>query len=83
MHPNDDFPSTPELDYEGFRAALREDWHLLDMPAARRMSALPEVDVRQLDFRFWRRRGRLPTRGPGAPCPASLGLGTSAATIGG
>ena len=26
MHPNDDFLSTPELDYDGFRAALRDDW---------------------------------------------------------
>jgi hypothetical protein len=26
VHPNDDFLSAPELDYEGFRAALREDW---------------------------------------------------------
>jgi AraC family transcriptional regulator, positive regulator of tynA and feaB len=26
MHPNDDFLSTPELDYDGFRAALREHW---------------------------------------------------------
>jgi hypothetical protein len=26
VHPNDDFLSTPEFDYEGFRAALREDW---------------------------------------------------------
>jgi hypothetical protein len=26
VHPNDDFLSTPELDYGGFRAALREDW---------------------------------------------------------
>ena len=26
MHPNDDFLSAPELDYDGFRAALREDW---------------------------------------------------------
>ena len=26
MHPNDDFLTAPELDYDGFRAALREDW---------------------------------------------------------
>ena len=26
MHPNDDFLSAPELDYDGFRAALRENW---------------------------------------------------------
>src|SRR5215475_3409835 len=26
VHPNDDFLSSPELDYDGFRAALREDW---------------------------------------------------------
>ena len=27
MHPNDDFLSaSEELDYDGFRAALREDW---------------------------------------------------------
>ena len=26
MHPNDEFLSAPELDYEGFRSALREDW---------------------------------------------------------
>src|SRR3979409_141277 len=26
VHPNDDFLSAPELDYDGFRAALREDW---------------------------------------------------------
>ena len=26
MHPNDDFPSAPELDYDGFRAAMREAW---------------------------------------------------------
>jgi AraC-like DNA-binding protein len=26
VHPNDDFLSTPELDYDGFRAALRGDW---------------------------------------------------------
>jgi AraC-like DNA-binding protein len=26
MHPNDDFLSAPELDYDGFRAAMREDW---------------------------------------------------------
>ena len=26
MHPNDDFLSGPELDHDGFRAALREDW---------------------------------------------------------
>jgi AraC family transcriptional regulator, positive regulator of tynA and feaB len=26
MQPNDDFLSAPELDYDGFRAALREDW---------------------------------------------------------
>src|ERR1700761_4901533 len=26
MHPNDDFRSAPELDYESFRAAMREDW---------------------------------------------------------
>jgi hypothetical protein len=29
VHPNDDFLSTPELDYDGFRAALREDWGCL------------------------------------------------------
>jgi AraC family transcriptional activator of tynA and feaB len=26
VHPNDDFLSTPKLDYDGFRAALRENW---------------------------------------------------------
>src|ERR1700748_394830 len=26
MHPNDELLSSPELDYDGFRAALREDW---------------------------------------------------------
>ncbi len=26
MHPNDDFLSAAELDYDGFRAAMREDW---------------------------------------------------------
>jgi AraC family transcriptional activator of tynA and feaB len=26
MHPNDDFRSAPELDYDGFRNAMREDW---------------------------------------------------------
>jgi AraC-like DNA-binding protein len=26
MHPNDDFISAPKLDYDGFRAAMREDW---------------------------------------------------------
>jgi AraC family transcriptional regulator, positive regulator of tynA and feaB len=26
MHPNDDFLSASELDYDGFRAAMREDW---------------------------------------------------------
>src|ERR1700742_171444 len=26
MHPNDDFLSAPELDYDGFRAAMRENW---------------------------------------------------------
>ena len=26
MHPNDDFLSAPKLDYDGFRAALRENW---------------------------------------------------------
>ena len=26
VHLNDDFLSAPELDYDGFRAALREDW---------------------------------------------------------
>jgi AraC-like DNA-binding protein len=26
VHQNDDFLSAPELDYDGFRAALREDW---------------------------------------------------------
>jgi AraC family transcriptional activator of tynA and feaB len=26
VHPNDDFLSGPELDYDGFRAALRDDW---------------------------------------------------------
>jgi len=26
VHPNDDFLSAPELDYDGFRAAMREDW---------------------------------------------------------
>jgi AraC family transcriptional activator of tynA and feaB len=26
MHPNDDFLSAPELDYDGFRNAMREDW---------------------------------------------------------
>jgi AraC family transcriptional activator of tynA and feaB len=26
MHPNDDFLIAPELDYDGFRAAMREDW---------------------------------------------------------
>ncbi|MCS3895206.1 AraC-like DNA-binding protein [Bradyrhizobium japonicum USDA 38] len=28
VHPNDDFLSAPKLDYDGFRAALREDWGL-------------------------------------------------------
>ena len=26
MQPNDDFLSAPELDYDGFRAAMRQDW---------------------------------------------------------
>jgi hypothetical protein len=26
VHPNDDFLSAPKLDYDGFRAAQREDW---------------------------------------------------------
>jgi AraC family transcriptional regulator, positive regulator of tynA and feaB len=26
VYPNDDFLSAPELDYDGFRAALRQDW---------------------------------------------------------
>ena len=26
MHPNDDFLSAPVLDYDGFRAAMRDDW---------------------------------------------------------
>jgi AraC family transcriptional activator of tynA and feaB len=26
VHPNDDFLSAPELDYDRFRAALRPDW---------------------------------------------------------
>jgi integrase len=26
MHPNDDFLSAPELDYDDFRNAMREDW---------------------------------------------------------
>src|SRR5262249_12084650 len=26
MHPNNDFLSAPELDYDGFRAAMRENW---------------------------------------------------------
>jgi AraC family transcriptional regulator, positive regulator of tynA and feaB len=26
MHPNDDFLSAPELDFDGFRAAMRETW---------------------------------------------------------
>jgi AraC family transcriptional activator of tynA and feaB len=26
MHPNDDFLSTPELDYDGWRDVLRKDW---------------------------------------------------------
>jgi len=26
VHPNDDFLSAPQLDYDGFRAALRENW---------------------------------------------------------
>src|SRR4029079_4851548 len=26
VHPNDDFFSAPKLDYDGFRAALRENW---------------------------------------------------------
>jgi AraC family transcriptional regulator, positive regulator of tynA and feaB len=26
MYPNDDFLSAPELDYDGFRTAMREDW---------------------------------------------------------
>jgi hypothetical protein len=26
MHPDEDFLSAPELDYDGFRAAMREDW---------------------------------------------------------
>src|ERR1700754_2361070 len=26
VHPNDDFLNAPELDYDGFRAAMREDW---------------------------------------------------------
>jgi AraC family transcriptional activator of tynA and feaB len=26
VHPNDDFVSVPELDYDGFRTAMREDW---------------------------------------------------------
>jgi hypothetical protein len=28
VHPNDDFLSAPELDYDGFRSALREDWDI-------------------------------------------------------
>jgi len=26
VHPNDDFLSAPKLDYDGFRAAMRDDW---------------------------------------------------------
>src|SRR5262249_28828521 len=37
VHPNDDFLSAPELDYDGFRAALREDWGWF--------SPVPEVNV--------------------------------------
>jgi AraC-like DNA-binding protein len=34
VHPNDDFLSAPEeLDYDGFRAALREDWGWFSPPA--------------------------------------------------
>jgi AraC family transcriptional activator of tynA and feaB len=41
VHPNDDFISAPELDYDGFRTALRDDWgwfspaHEADIFAAR------------------------------------------------
>ena len=37
MQPNDDFLSAPELDYDGFRAALREDWGLF--------SPAPEANI--------------------------------------
>jgi AraC family transcriptional activator of tynA and feaB len=33
MHPNDDFLRAPELDYDGFRAAMREDWGWFSTPA--------------------------------------------------
>jgi hypothetical protein len=32
MHPNDDFLSAPELDYDGFRNAVREDWGWFSPP---------------------------------------------------
>jgi hypothetical protein len=33
MHPSGDFLSTPELDYEGWRDALRADWGRYDPEA--------------------------------------------------
>lgn len=33
MHPNDDFLRAPELDYDGFRAAMRQDWGWFSAPA--------------------------------------------------
>jgi AraC-like DNA-binding protein len=52
MHPNDDFPSAPELDHEGFRAALREDWgcfsparEFVSKVRARRVFGLVALDL--------------------------------------
>lgn len=55
MHPTDDFLSAPELDYDGFRAAMREDWgwftpaHETDIFAskvrARRVFGFTAVDL--------------------------------------
>ena len=52
MHPNDDLLSAPELDYEGFRAALREDWgcfsparEFVSKVRARRVFGLVALDL--------------------------------------
>jgi AraC family transcriptional regulator, positive regulator of tynA and feaB len=52
VHPNDNFLSAPELDYDGFRAALREDWgcfsparEIVRKVRARRVLGLVALDL--------------------------------------
>jgi AraC family transcriptional activator of tynA and feaB len=52
MHQNDEFLSAPELDYEGFRAAVREDWgcfspasEIVSKVRARRVFGLVALDL--------------------------------------